>query len=70
MMSAVSTPVDGVQLADAAFDYEAQREDELSFKSGDIIEITEKSDSQWWRGRIYPSKDQALLFPSNFVQLR
>jgi amphiphysin len=70
MVSASSTPVDGgVQLADAAFDYIAQREDELSFKAGDVIEIVEKQ-SEWWRGRLYPSKGEALLFPSNFVQLR
>lgn len=70
MMSASSTPVDaGVQLADAAFDYVSQRDDELSFKAGDVIEIVDKS-GQWWKGRIYPSKDQALMFPANYVQLR
>lgn len=69
-MSAASTPVDGIQLADVAFDYEAQREDELSFKIGDVIEITERTDSQWWRGRVHNTKDTPLLFPSNFVQLR
>jgi amphiphysin len=69
MVSASSTPVDGIQLADAVFDYSQQREDELSFKAGDVIEIIDKTD-QWWRGRVYPSKDEPRLFPSNYVQLR
>ncbi|KAI6175845.1 BMA-ITSN-1, isoform a [Aphelenchoides bicaudatus] len=63
-------PTNYLRLADAAFDYEAQRDDELSFKAGDVIEITERTDSQWWRGRIHPGKQAPLLFPSNFVQLR
>lgn len=70
LLSASTTPVGGVQLADAAFDYEANRGDELSFKAGDVIEIMEQTDSEWWKGRKQGTNTTALLFPSNFVQLR
>ncbi|CAD5227122.1 unnamed protein product [Bursaphelenchus xylophilus] len=69
LISAASTPI-GAKLADAAFDYEAQHADELSFKSGDVIEVTEQTDSEWWKGRKQGTTGESLLFPSNFVQLR
>lgn len=63
----------GKLLAIAAFDYQAQHEDELSFKAGDIIEIVDRPDDQWWRGRRQSAdalQQPPLLFPANFVQLR
>ena len=72
-------------LAVAAFDYQAQHDDELSFKGGDLIEVVERSDGQWWKGRKCSgatagssgeptaadgATGPALLFPANFVQLR
>ena len=59
-----------VQLADAAFDYEAQHADELSFKQGDVIEIVDRSDAQWWKGRKQGTSGDPMLFPATFVQLR
>ena len=38
--------------AKALFDYEAADTDELSFKEGELITITEKSDT-WWTGKAY-----------------
>jgi len=59
-------------LAIAAFDYQAQHDDELSFKAGDSIEVFDRSDGQWWKGRKQGDtrQIQPLLFPANFVQLR
>lgn len=58
-------------IAVAAFDYQAQHDDELSFKAGDLIEVLDNSDAQWWRGRKQgDDQRQLLLFPANFVQLR
>uniref|UniRef100_A0A914LH46 Intersectin-1 n=1 Tax=Meloidogyne incognita TaxID=6306 RepID=A0A914LH46_MELIC len=60
-------------IAIAAFDYQAQHNDELSFKAGDVIEVLDNSDAQWWRGRKQgdeQQQQQLLLFPANFVQLR
>lgn len=39
---------------------------ELSFKVGDVVEITEKTDDHYWRGRIV-GNDKEGLFPSMFV---
>ncbi|CAD5221169.1 unnamed protein product [Bursaphelenchus okinawaensis] len=71
LISAASTPIGpNSKLADAAFDYEAQHADELSFKAGDVIEVVEQTDNEWWKGRISGQSGESLLFPSNFVQLR
>ncbi|KAM4632362.1 GRB2-related adapter protein [Discoglossus pictus] len=48
----------------AHFDYTAQTMSELSFKRGDIIEVIDCSDSNWWRGRI---SGRIGLFPHNYV---
>ncbi|KAI1714547.1 SH3 domain-containing protein [Ditylenchus destructor] len=65
-------PSGSTKIATAAFDYDAQHADELSFKAGDVIEVADHSDNEWWRGRKQgaPAGTEPLLFPSNFVQLR
>lgn len=57
--------------AEALYDYQAQRDDELSFKPGDIIIVTDRSDGEWWKGRLLNDKSTTdALFPGNYVQLR
>lgn len=43
--------------------YEPQRDDELKFNAGDIIQVTDSSDPDWWIGK----KDDGTsgFFPSN-----
>ncbi|XP_037550364.1 SH3 domain-containing kinase-binding protein 1 [Nematolebias whitei] len=50
------------------FPYEAQNEDELSLKEGDIINIITKdcADAGWWMGEIAGRQG---VFPDNFVKL-
>ncbi|XP_013860799.1 SH3 domain-containing kinase-binding protein 1 [Austrofundulus limnaeus] len=50
------------------FPYEAQNEDELSLKEGDIINIITKecADAGWWMGEIGGRQG---VFPDNFVKL-
>ncbi|XP_070784013.1 SH3 domain-containing kinase-binding protein 1 [Enoplosus armatus] len=50
------------------FPYEAQNEDELSIKEGDIVNIITKdcADAGWWKGEIGGRKG---VFPDNFVKL-
>ncbi|PVD20783.1 hypothetical protein C0Q70_18944 [Pomacea canaliculata] len=50
----------------ALHDYNANRDDELSFCKGAIITNVTKQDGGWWRGD-YGTKKQ-LWFPSNFVE--
>ncbi|CAG9540234.1 unnamed protein product [Cercopithifilaria johnstoni] len=57
--------------AEALYDYQAQRDDELSFKAGDIIIVTDRNDGEWWKGRLLNDKSSVdALFPGNYVQLR
>ncbi|XP_033100389.1 uncharacterized protein LOC117103879 isoform X6 [Anneissia japonica] len=35
----------------AKFDYEKERDDVLSFKKGDLFEVTSKVDDRWWAAR-------------------
>lgn len=50
------------------FPYEAQNEDELSIKEGDIVNIITKecADAGWWKGEIGGRQG---VFPDNFVKL-
>lgn len=50
------------------FPYEAQNEDELTIKEGDIITILckEIEDKGWWRGEL---NNHVGVFPDNFVEL-
>ena len=48
----------------ALFDYAASREDELSIRAGDVIELV-SSEGDWWLGFI---GDAHGAFPSNYVE--
>ncbi|KAI8580407.1 hypothetical protein K450DRAFT_236892 [Umbelopsis ramanniana AG] len=45
--------------------YEAQRDDELTLMKGDIVNVTDLSDPDWWVGETANGKSG--YFPSNFV---
>ncbi|XP_008415351.1 GRB2-related adapter protein 2a [Poecilia reticulata] len=51
----------GVQVR-ALYDFTAEEDDELGFSAGDIIEVLDRSDQAWWRGRL---RGQSGLFPAN-----
>nr|XP_042899735.1 SH3 domain-containing kinase-binding protein 1 [Parasteatoda tepidariorum]XP_042899736.1 SH3 domain-containing kinase-binding protein 1 [Parasteatoda tepidariorum] len=54
--------------ARALFPYEAQNEDELSLREGDIIIVISKEveDKGWWKGEL---NNKIGVFPDNFVKL-
>ncbi|KAL5485698.1 hypothetical protein ACEPAI_6739 [Sanghuangporus weigelae] len=64
----VPPPPPHVQQAKALWDYNADGSDpnDLSFRSGDIIEIVSETNADWWTGRL-PNGRQGL-FPSNYVE--
>lgn len=53
--------------AKALYDYNARRDDELSFKRGALITNVQQQDGGWWRGDCGGKKQ--LWFPSNYTQL-
>lgn len=54
-----------VMVVKAIYAYTAKRPDELSFEDGDILYITDKSDTNgWWKGSV---GNKTGLVPSNYV---
>jgi hypothetical protein len=56
----------GVKTAIALYDFEGERDDDLTFFCGDTIEILEECDSGWWIGKL---NEKTGSFPYNFVQV-
>ncbi|XP_034153878.1 SH3 domain-containing kinase-binding protein 1 isoform X1 [Pangasianodon hypophthalmus] len=56
------------ELCKVLFPYDAQNEDELSIKEGDIVTIVSKecADAGWWLGELNGKQG---VFPDNFVKL-
>lgn len=48
----------------ALYDFTAEEEDELGFCVGDIIEVLDRSDASWWKGRL---RGRSGLFPANYT---
>ncbi|KAL8707429.1 MAG: hypothetical protein Q9220_007548 [cf. Caloplaca sp. 1 TL-2023] len=57
-----------VEKAEALYDYEAQAAGDLSFTTGDIIEIVQKgaSENEWWTGKLNGLEGQ---FPGNYIRM-
>lgn len=57
---------DVVILAEAVWDHVAMEPEELAFRAGEVIEVLDTLDRDWWWGA---QGDQAGWFPSAFVRV-
>lgn len=48
----------------ALYDFTAEEDDELGFSVGDVIEVLDRSDPSWWKGRL---RGASGLFPANYT---
>lgn len=55
-----------VILAEAVWDHVAMETEELAFRAGDVIEVLDTLDRDWWWGA---RGDQTGWFPSAFVRV-
>ncbi|XP_015151742.2 arf-GAP with SH3 domain, ANK repeat and PH domain-containing protein 1 isoform X2 [Gallus gallus] len=53
----------------ALYDCSADREDELTFRTGEIIVVSEKEDDNWWKGWIEGQPHRQGAFPASFVHV-
>ena len=49
----------------AIYDYNADKEDELTFQEGQTIYVLKKNDDGWWEGVM---EGITGLFPGNYVE--
>lgn len=49
----------------AEYSFQGGNNDELCFKKGDIITVTQREDGGWWEGTL---NDVTGWFPSNYVK--
>ena len=53
-------------LVEAIYEYEKDKDDELSFKPGDTIYVVKMNDDGWYEGVL---NGVAGLFPGNYVEM-
>ncbi|XP_066514294.1 uncharacterized protein [Hoplias malabaricus] len=58
---------DGSVCAEALWDHVTMDDQELGFKAGDVIEVVDATNKEWWWGRVMESEG---WFPASFVRLR
>lgn len=62
-----STPLTHpVTPAKAAYDYEAASADEASLREGDLLEVVDTTDPDWW---LIARDGRCLLVPATYVEL-
>ncbi|ELR13731.1 SH3 domain containing protein [Acanthamoeba castellanii str. Neff] len=65
-VGAASSPAAGGGRARVAFEYQAQRDDELDLVFDEVIIVHQRSDSGWWEGELVSTKRRGH-FPANYV---
>ena len=50
----------------ALYDYDARTDEDLSFKKGDVLEVLNDTQGDWWYARSKISKQEGYI-PSNYI---
>ncbi|XP_025088851.1 arf-GAP with SH3 domain, ANK repeat and PH domain-containing protein 2-like isoform X2 [Pomacea canaliculata] len=53
----------------ALYDCDADNDDELTFREGEVIVILEEVEEEWWEGEIENNPKRRGLFPTSFVEM-
>jgi len=53
--------------AKVLFDYQSRGENELDIKMGEVVELLDTTNKEWWKGRVVHSKKMGF-FPFNYVE--
>ena len=61
-------PLSFVDRVKTTFDYEAQDESNITIAVGDVLVVTDKSDSDWWEGYVEGNPETVGYFPSSYVE--
>ena len=56
-----------IGLADAIWDHVSMESDELTFRQGDVIAITDTTHAEWWIG--FTDDSPRGYFPATFVRV-
>eukprot|EP00038_Savillea_parva_P007791 m.172538 g.172538 ORF g.172538 m.172538 type:complete len:700 (-) comp13555_c0_seq1:209-2308(-) len=66
---ATAAPSDGPRMVKCVQIFEAEHEDELNLKVGDIVEVLEEIDADWLKGKVHGQPDAKIgIFPIAFVK--
>ncbi|KAI8639997.1 hypothetical protein BD408DRAFT_391341 [Parasitella parasitica] len=60
-----SADIEHTKYRRAMFDFKGQNEDEISFKTGDVVAVIEEIDVGWWLGEIHQKRG---IFPVNYTE--
>ncbi|XP_022710512.1 uncharacterized protein LOC111273087 [Varroa jacobsoni] len=59
-----------VAYVEALWDHITLDPEELAFRAGEVIRVSDRSDRDWWWGALGTNEQRTGWFPANFVRLR
>ncbi|XP_018496492.2 uncharacterized protein LOC100905253 [Galendromus occidentalis] len=59
-----------VTYVEALWDHITLDPEELAFRAGEVIRVSDRSDRDWWWGALGSNEQRTGWFPANFVRLR
>jgi len=60
--------MDERKMCKVLFDHHGSGDNEINIKSGEVIELLDTSNNEWWKGTILRTRNSGF-FPSNYVEI-